>query len=283
MNTYTLENLIFGVFRGMTFVTVAILFSVLLLIFISGYSVINWNFLTLNWNHNNIAQGGIFPAIIGSLYIGIGVMIISFPLGLGTAIFLTEFNKNNLFKRITELAIRNLAGIPSVVFGMFGLAVFVNFFSFGTSILSAILTLSAMTLPWIITSSVESLESTPQKFRESSLALGATKWQTVWKVVLPSAISGSITGGVVSIARALGETAPIIMVGATFYLSDLPISLFDKFMALPYHAFILATQHSSPVAKLYASATSLVLIVIIFMLSFGSIIIRYYFRSKKDW
>ncbi len=277
------EQIIFTFFGFLTIIGVGILFCVLLLMFYTGREVLSWRFLTSPWSHGDISQGGIYQALIGSVYIGVGVMLISFPLGLGTAIYLTEYNTSGIFKRVIELAIRNLAGIPSVVFGMFGLALFVNFFNFGTSLLSAILTLSAMTLPWIITSSVESLESVPRKFRESSLALGATRWQTIWRVVLPAALSGSITGGVVSVARVLGETAPVIMVGATFYLSELPNSLTDKFMALPYHTFILATQHASPLAKQYASATSLVLIVLTFFLSFGAIIIRSYFRSQKDW
>jgi phosphate transport system permease protein len=202
---------------------------------------------------------------------------------MGTAIFLTEYSKNSLLKRIIHLAIRNLSGVPSIVYGLFGLVVFVNLFSFGTSLLSAILTLSFMTMPWIITASVEAFESVPQKFRESSLALGATHWQTTRKIVLPAAATGSITGGIIGIARALGETAPLIMVGATFYLSSLPSSPLDKFMALPYHTFILATQHSSPYASTYAAGTALVLIMFTFLLSLGAIFLRFHYRRKKDW
>ena len=210
-------------------------------------------------------------------------MLVSFPLGIGTAIFISEYSKNNFWKKIIQLSIRNLAGVPSVVYGLFGLAVFVNFLSLGTSLLSAILTLSVMTLPWIITTSVEALKAVTQKFREASLALGATEGQTIRKIVFPAAFPGSITGGVIGIARALGETAPIIMVGATFYISSLPTSPFDKFMALPYHTFILATQHSSPFAPSYAAGTALVLILLTFLLSLGAIITRYYYRLKKDW
>lgn len=279
----TRETIYFSIFRTVTFIGVGILFLTLLLLFVSGYSVIDFGFLTKNWQHRDITQGGIFPAILGSFYLGLGVMIISFPLGIGTAIFLTEYSKNNFLKRIIQLTIRNLSGVSSIVYGLFGLAVFVNFLSFGTSLLSAILTLSLMTIPWIITASVEALESVPQKFRESSLALGATHWQTTWKIVLPNAIAGSITGGIIGIARALGETAPLIMVGATFYLSRLPSSPLDKFMALPYHTFILATQHSSPDANTYAAATALVLIMLTFLLSLGAIFLRFHYRRKKDW
>jgi phosphate transport system permease protein len=277
------ETIYFSLFRVSTFIGIGILFLTLILLFVSGYSVIDFNFLTKNWQHRDITQGGILPAILGSFYLGFGVIVVSFPLGIGTAIFFTEYSKNNLLKRIIQLAIRNLSGVPSIVYGLFGLVIFVNLLSFGTSLLSAILTLSFMTIPWIITASVEAFESVPQKFRESSLALGATHWQTTRKIVLPAAITGSITGGIIGIARALGETAPLIMVGATFYLSNLPSSPLDKFMALPYHTFILATQHSSPYANTYAAATALVLIMLTFLLSFGAIFLRFHYRRKKDW
>ncbi len=283
MKKFSQETIFFFVFRVITFVGIGILFLTLILLFVSGYSVINFDFLTKNWQHRDITQGGVLPAILGSLYLGLGVIMVSFPLGIGTAIFLTEYSKNNLLKRIVQLAIRNLSGVPSIVYGLFGLVIFVNFLSFGTSLLSAILTLSFMTIPWIITASVEAFESVPQKFRESSLALGATHWQTTRKIVFPAAIHGSITGGIIGIARAMGETAPLILVGATFYLSHLPSSPLDKFMALPYHVFILATQHSSPYANTYAAATALVLIMLTFLLSFGAIFLRLHYRRKKDW
>jgi len=280
---YLPEAIYFSIFRGSAFIGITLLFVVLVLLFLAGHSVIDWHFLASPWQHRDITKGGILPAIIGSLYLGIGVMLISFPLGMTTAIFITEYSKNSFWRKIIQLAIRSLAGVPSVVYGLFGLAVFVNFLSFGTSLLSAILTLSVMTLPWVITASVEALEAVPQKFREASLALGATHWQTVKKIVFPAAFPGCMTGGVIGIARALGETAPIIIVGATFYLSSLPTSPLDKFMALPYHTFILATQHSSPYASSYAAGTALVLILLTFLLSLGAIIIRYYYRRKKDW
>lgn len=281
---YTIQEKIYSILLGgLTIGVIIILLVVLLLLFTLGHSSLNLNFLTSSWNHGDIRLGGIFQAIIGSLYLGLGVILISFPLGLGTAIYLTEYSKSSFFKRIIQLSIRNLAGVPSIVYGIFGLAVFVNFFSFGTSLLSAILTLSAMALPWVITASIEALESVPQSFRQSSLALGANKWQTTSRIVLPAALPGCITGGIISLARALGETAPIIMVGATFYISGFPESLLDKFMALSYHTFILSTQHSSPYATSYASATALVLILITFFLSLGAIFTRMYYRARKDW
>lgn len=268
---------------GLTIGVIIILLIVLLLLYLLGHSSLSFSFLTSYWNHNDILKGGIFQAIVGSLYLGLGVILISFPLGVGTAIYLTEYGKSNLFKRIIQLSIRNLAGVPSVVYGIFGLAVFVNFFAFHTSLLSAILTLSAMALPWVITASIEALESVPVGFRQSSLALGANKWQTTYKVILPAALPGCITGGIISLARALGETAPIIMVGATFYISGLPSSLLDKFMALSYHTFILSTQHSSPLAINFAAGTALILILITFLLSLGAILLRLYYRARKDW
>ena len=277
------ELLFFSLFRLSAVLAVLLLFTVLFLLFLSGHSVLDWQFISSFWRHQDITQGGILPAIIGSLYLGIGVMIISFPLGVGTAIFLTEYGKNSVWQRMVQLAIRNLAGVPSVVYGLFGLAVFVHILSFGMSLLAAICTLSVMTLPWIITASVEALETVPQKFRDSSLALGATQWQTVSRVVLPAAVPGCITGGIIGIARALGETAPIILVGATFYITHLPDSLFDKYMALPYHIFILATQHSSPHAKAYAAGTAFVLMILTFLLSLGGIILRSHFRRRKVW
>lgn len=282
--TYKHTEKVYSILLGcLTIGVIVILLIVLLSLFILGHSSLNLNFLTSFWNHGDIRQGGIIQAIIGSLYLGIGVTLISFPLGLGTAIYLTEYGKSSFFKRIIQLSIRNLAGVPSVVYGIFGLAIFVNLLSFKTSLLSAVLTLSAMALPWVITASIEALESVPQGFRQSSLALGASKWQTISQIVLPAALPGCITGGIISLARALGETAPIIMVGATFYISGLPESLLDKFMALSYHTFILSTQHSSPYAISYASATALILILITFILSLGAILVRMYYRSRKDW
>lgn len=277
------EHWYFMFFRASAWSTLALLVFVLVFLLYFGSSVLSWQFLSSFWNNTNITRGGIYPAILGSLYLGIGVMIVSFPMGFATALFLTEYAKHNLWRRAIQITIRNLAGVPSVVYGMFGLAVFVHWLQFGTTLLSAILTLSIMALPWIITAAVEALLAIPRSFREASLALGATQWQTIWRVVLPNALPGGITGGVIANARAMGETAPIILVGATFYLSRLPGSLQDKFMALPYHIFILSTQHSSPLAMSYAAGTSLVLIAITCFLSFGAIVLRSYLRSQKDW
>jgi phosphate transport system permease protein len=277
------QGVAFGLFRVSAWGTASLLAVTLLLLLIAGSDALSWRFLTASWRHVDITQGGIFPAIVGSLYLGLGVLAVSFPLGIGTAIYLTEYGKGGTLNRLIQLAIRNLAGVPSVVYGLFGLAAFVHLLNLGASLAAASLTLSAMTLPWIITSSVEALEAVPERFRESSMALGATRWQTVRRVIMPSAISGCITGGIVGMARALGETAPIIIVGATFFLARLPTSPLDRFMALPYHAFILSTQHSSPHAQAYAAATGFVLIILTFILSAGAIALRLVYRRRKDW
>lgn len=269
-------------FKYVTYSTLSLLLIVIILLFEQGGSVLSWQFLSKNWSHVDILKGGIYPAIIGTLWLGLGVMLVSFPVGFLSGLFLTEYMNHGRLKRFLILVIRNLAGIPSVVYGMFGLALFVRFFGFGSSLLSAILTLSVMTLPWVITASIEALDALPKSWREASLALGATKWQTLLHVIIPAAMPTSLTGGIVANARAMGETAPIIVVGATFYLSKLPNSLDDKFMALPYHVFILATQHSSQYAGSYAAATALVLIAISFGLSAIGMSLRYYLRKKLE-
>lgn len=275
------QRLYFAVFRTVTFLCVSVLLAVLVLLVAYGHSALTWQFLVGTWVHHDITQGGIRDAIVGSLYIGIGVSVLSFAVGISTAIYLTEYCTNRVWKRFLELSIRNLAGVPTVVYGLFGLAVFVSLFHFGMSILSALLTLSIISLPWNISASVEALQAVPESFREASMALGATKFQTLRKLVFPSALPGCITGSILSIARAMGDTAAIILVGAAFYLSHQPHSPFDQFMALPYTIYILATQHASPLARTYAAAASVVLILLIFFLSLGAIIIRYRYRMKR--
>ena len=277
------QKIYFALFRGATIFSVAILLFVLLYILIEGSTVISIKFLTGMWSHADITEGGIFPAIIGTFCLALGVCAVSIPVGICTAIYLNEYAKDNYFTRIIKLAIRNLAGVPSIVYGIFGLAFFVLFLNMGTSIIAASLTLGCMTLPWIKTASEESLKAVPYSFREGSYALGTTKWETIRKIVLPNSLSGMLTGSILGISRAIGETAPIIMVGATFYISYLPTSPFDKFMALPYHLYVLATQHSSPYAREYAMGTSLVLIALVFILNIGVFILRYNLRKRKEW
>ncbi|MEK6873833.1 MAG: phosphate ABC transporter permease PstA [Nanoarchaeota archaeon] len=277
------EIIYINLLRISGFISLAILIFIISFIILKGIGVINLTFLTSIWTHNDITQGGIIQAIIGTIMLGIGVSIISIPLGVCTAIYLHEYASNNILTKSIKLSIRNLAGIPSVIYGLFGLAFFVLFLKLGGSVLSASLTLGCMTLPWIITSTEEALKAVPDSFREGSYALGATKWQTIKKNVLPNASGGIITGSILGVSRSLGETAPIIIVGATFFISYLSYSPLDKFMALPYHIFILATQHSSPYAQQYALGTALVLISVIFIMNLSAFIIRYKIRGKKEW
>lgn len=276
------DQFYFGLFKLVTWEAVLLLLLTIVTLLWQGGSVLSWQFISQNWVHTDITQGGIYPAIVGSVILGLGVMAVSFPVGFLTALYLHEYLTTGRLKRILILVIRNLAGIPSIVYGMFGLALFVKFFNLGSSLLAAILTLSLMALPWIVTATIEALGALPKSWREASLALGATQWQTMRHVIVPASIPTSLTGGILANARAMGETAPIIVVGATFYLSKLPNSLDDKFMALPYHIFILSTQHSSAYAMSYAAATALVLIFISFGLSLLGMSLRYYLRKKLE-
>ncbi|PIV39634.1 MAG: phosphate ABC transporter, permease protein PstA, partial [Candidatus Omnitrophica bacterium CG02_land_8_20_14_3_00__42_8] len=224
----------------------------------------------------------IFPAIIGTVYLVTGAIIFALPIGLLAAIYLSEYSKDNLLNRVIKLAIVNLAGVPSVVYGLFGLALFVIFFKFGASILSGSLTLGIMILPIIITTSREALESVPQSFREVSLSLGASKWQTIRHVVLPNAIPGILTGTILGLGRAAGETAPILFTVAAFYLPQLPKSIFDQAMALPYHLYVISTQVPNVDEKI-RYGTAFVLLALVLFMNLVAIIIRTKFRKKKKW
>lgn len=277
------EKLYFSVFRLTGLVSLGILVIVLLYVIYLGSGVIHVRFLTEMWVTSDITAGGIYPAIAGTFFLGVGVAVFSIPVGVACAVYLNEYAGNSFLVRMIRLAIRNLAGVPSIIYGLFGFAVFVQLLNFGTSIIAASLTLSGMTIPWIITASEESLKTVPRSFRDGAYALGATRWQAVRTNVLPYAVPGMITGSIIGLARAMGETAPIIVVGATFYMRGLPSSPFDKFMALPYHLFILATQHVHPLAQAYAAGTALVLVVLIFSMSFVAMFVRYRYRKRKDW
>jgi phosphate transport system permease protein len=226
--------------------------------------------------------GGIYPAIIGTIYLVLGAIIFALPIGLLAAIYLSEYAKDNYLTRIIKLAIVNLAGVPSVVYGLFGLALFVVFCKFGASIIAGSLTLGIMILPIIITASREAIESVPYSFREVGLSLGASKWQTIRHIVLPNAISGILTGAILGLGRAAGETAPILFTVAAFYLPRLPHSIFDQVMALPYHLYVISTQVPNVDEKI-RYGTALVLLVLVLFMNLIAIIIRYRFRKKKKW
>jgi len=254
---------------------------IVVIIIVKGLPAINWQFLT-DMPRQGMRAGGIFPAIVGTIYLVLGAIIFALPIGLLAAIYLSEYAKENYLTRIIKLAIVNLAGVPSVVYGLFGLALFVVFFKFGASILSGSLTLGIMILPIIITTSREALESVPQSFREVSLSLGASKWQTIRHTVLPNAIGGIITGTILGIGRAAGETAPILFTVAAFYLPRLPQSIFDQAMALPYHLYTISTQVPNVDEKV-RYGTALVLMVLVLFMNLIAIVIRYRFRKKKKW
>jgi phosphate transport system permease protein len=264
--------------------TMLIIFPVGLIVVIiiqKGIGAISWQFIT-DVPRQGMRAGGIWPAIVGTIYLVLGAIIFALPVGLLAAIYLSEYAKDNFLTRIIRLAIVNLAGVPSVVYGLFGMAIFVVFFKFGTSILSGSLTLGIMILPVIITTSREALESVPNSFREASLSLGASKWQTIRHIVLPNAIPGILTGTILGLGRAAGETAPILFTVAAFYLPQLPKSIFDQAMALPYHLYVISTQVPNVDEKI-RYGTALVLLFLVLFMNLIAIIIRYQFRKAKKW
>lgn len=254
---------------------------IVVIIIVKGLPAINWQFI-FDIPRQGMRAGGIFPTIIGTIYLVSGAIIFALPIGLMAAIYLSEYAKNNGLTRIIKLAIVNLAGVPSVVYGLFGLALFVVFFRFGASILSGSLTLGIMILPIIITTSREALESVPQSFREVSLSLGVSKWQTIRYVVLPNAVPGILTGTILGLGRAAGETAPILFTVAAFYLPQLPRSVFDQAMALPYHLYVISTQVPNVDEKV-RYGTALVLLMLVLFMNLVAIVIRYQFRKRKKW
>lgn len=281
MKTTTKQKVAFAILFLCTVIVVLPVLFVLATVIKHGSGAVNWEFLT-GMPRNNMKAGGIYPAIMGTVYLVALSTLFSLPIGLFAAIYLNEYAKENMLTRLIRLAIVNLAGVSSVVYGLFGLALFVTFLKFGVSILSGALTLAIMNLPVIITASVEALASVPYSFREVSLSLGASRWQTVRHSVLPFAVPGILTGAILSLARAAGETAPILFTVAAFYLPNLPHSILDQAMALPYHLYIISTQIPGiPQGMRYG--TALVLIGIVFSMNIFAVIIRSKFRKKKKW
>jgi phosphate transport system permease protein len=262
-------------------VGVLLLLGVILFdIFSKGIGVISWKFLSQR-PQQGMTEGGIFPAILGTFLVSIITVLFAVPLGMFAAIYLHEYARPGRTTRMIRLAIRNLSGVPSIVYGLFGVVLFVQMMHLGTSILSAGLTLGLLTLPWTITACEEALKTVPKAYREGALALGATKWYAIRTNVLPYAIPGMLTGVILGLARAAGETAPILFTGAAFFLPHLPKSIFDQFMALPYHLYILSTQHHAiEKVRPIAYGTALVLVGLILILSFTAIWVRYRQRMK---
>lgn len=279
IDSNTREKVGFGVlFLAMMLVVIPVI-AIIWLIISKGWTAITWDFL-FTMPREGMRAGGIFPAIVGTFYLVLGSIAFSLPVGVMAAIYLNEYAKDNFLTRMINLAIINLAGVSSVVYGLFGLSLFVVFFKFGVSIISGSLTLGIMTLPVIITTTREALRTVPRSFREVSFSLGTTKWQTIRHSVLPFALPGILTGAILSIGRAAGETAPILFTVAAFYLPNLPRSPFDQAMALPYHLYIISTQIPN-VRMDYRYGTALVLVGLVLIMNITATVIRAKFRKKR--
>ena len=265
---------------GATSVIVAILLIVGIVL-IQGIGAISWDFLT-EYPQDGMKAGGIMPAIIGTLALTLGTAIVSIPIGVGAAVYLSEYAQDNWLTRAIRIAIINLAGIPSVVYGLFGLGLFVLFLNFGTSILAGSLTLGIMTLPIIISTAEEALRAVPQSFRVVSTSLGATRWQTIRQVVIPQSLPGILTGIILGLERAAGETAPILFTVAAFFLPRLPQSIMDQTMALPYHLYVISTQvPGMPIRIQYG--TALVLLIFVLSMNLAATLIRSRYRKRRQW
>jgi phosphate transport system permease protein len=276
-----IQNVGFSFLILITLITVIPIIGVVIFIFIKGISVISREFLT-TFPTDGMKQGGIYPAIIGTIYLTIFTAIFTVPLGIGAAIYLSEYAPDNRWTRAIRIAIINLAGIPSVVYGLFGLGMFVIFFKLGTSILAGALTLSIMTLPVIISTAEEALRAVPQSYRVISISVGATRWQTIRRIVLPQSLPGIMTGVILGLERAVGETAPILFTAAVFFLPRLPSSPLDPTMALPYHLFVISTQvPGMPVGIQYG--TALVLITFVLGMNLIATMIRSRARAHRQW
>ncbi len=274
------QSLMFILFRIAAVANGLALLVIIYFLVSNGWRAINWAFLT-QAPTDSMTKGGILPCIVGTLCLSIGAIAAALPIGVASAVYLHEYAPPGLALRAIRLGINNLAGVPSVVFGLFGLAFFVTWLKFGVSILAGALTLGALSLPVIIGASEEALRTVPQTYREASLALGATKWQTIFRVVLPAALPGILTGAILGISRAAGETAPIMFTAAVFFTPALPASIFDKIMALPYHIYVLATAGTEIEQTRHLQyGTALVLIVLVLGLNLCAILYRSRLRRR---
>ncbi|MGO9308793.1 MAG: phosphate ABC transporter permease PstA [Spirochaetia bacterium] len=281
MNRALSQRLGFTLLGLITLVVVVPILLVIGIVVARGVVAINWQFLSA-MPSGGMKQGGILPAIVGTLLLTLGTALVAVPIGVGGAVYLSEYARDTRLTRAIRLAIVNLAGIPSIVYGLFGLGMFVLFFRFGTSILAGSLTLAIMTLPVIISTAEEALRAVPQEFRTVSASLGGTRWQGIRTIVLPQALPGIITGVILGLLRAAGETAPILFTVAAFYLPRLPRSPLDQTMALPYHLYVISTQvPGMPLAVQYG--TALVLLGLVLSLNIVASLIRRYFRSMRQW
>lgn len=281
MSKKLLQNITFNIFRAISYSIVAIVVVVLGFILFNGIQKLNWEFIS-SMPENGMMEGGIFPAILGTLVLIIGTSIIAFPVGVLAGVFMNEYAGENIFKKFVNLMTNNLAGVPSIVFGLFGLAVFVNFFGFGISIISGCLTLAILILPVIIRTTDESLKLVEPTVRNASYALGASKFQTVFVVVLPMAFENIITGLILSIGRVAGETAPIIFTVVAYYLPEIVFSLKSPLMALPYHLYVMSTSGIDLVkSREIAFGTALVLMIIVLTLNLLAGGVKIYLSKRK--
>ena len=281
MSRQASEKIAFAILTILAVVVVVPIVLVVVYIVVQGIGAVNWEFLTA-FPRNGMKEGGILPAVIGTVVLTFGTAIVSIPIAVGAAIYLAEYARDTWLTRSIRLAIINLAGIPSVVYGLFGLGLFVLFMGLGTSIVAGSLTLGLMTLPVVISTAEEALLAVPQRIRVVSRSLGATRWQTVRQVVLPNALPGILTGVILGLERAAGETAPILFTVAAFYLPQLPRSPLDQTMALPYHLYVISTQvPGMPLEVQYG--TALVLLVMVLSMNLVATIIRSRFRRRRQW
>ena len=278
---YLTQRIGVGLLALATLAVVVPIVLVLATIFVRGYQAINWEFLTA-MPRDGMKAGGIFPAIVGTIILIFATGLAAIPVGVGGAVYLSEYARDNWATRTIRLAMINLAGIPSVVYGLFGLGMFVLFLRFGTSIIAGALTLAIMTLPIIISTAEEALRAVPVEFRTVSASVGGTRWQGIRYVVLPQALPGIITGVILGLLRAAGETAPILFTVAAFYLPRLPRSLFDQTMALPYHLYVISTQVPGMPPQIQYG-TALVLLILVLSLSLTATVIRSFFRRRRQW
>ncbi|MBU4259569.1 MAG: phosphate ABC transporter permease PstA [Proteobacteria bacterium] len=277
-----LQKIVFNVFRLAALINGLALFIIVYFMVANGWRAINWTFLTQP-PMDSMTKGGILPCIVGTLCLSIGAILIAMPIGVASAIYLNEYARPGPLIRVIRIGINNLAGIPSIVFGLFGLAFFVVWLKMGVSIIAGALTLGAMSLPVIIGSTEEALRAVPDTYREASLGLGATKWQTIYRVVLPAALPGILTGTILGISRAAGETAPIMFTAAVFFTPSLPVSIFDEVMALPYHIYVLATAGTEIEATRHLQyGTALVLIFLVLGMNLIAIIYRFRLRKRMQ-
>jgi phosphate transport system permease protein len=274
------QNIAFNLFRIISFLVIGVLFSILLFIVSKGIGVFSWEFLT-EMPKNGMTEGGIFPALIGTLLLVVGSITFAFPVGVLAAIYMNEYVKDGWYKKIIKQMTNNLAGVPSIVFGLFGMSLFVNKLNFGDSILAGSLTLGLLALPVVIRTTEEALKAVDDSFRQASFGLGASKWETTSKVVFPIAFPNVITGLILSIGRVSGETAPILFTVAAYFLPKLPTSIFDQAMALPYHLYVISTSGTNiEASRKMAYGTALVLILIVLISNLLANALRKYFGKK---